>query len=136
MGETTILCALIYDEYYKVFLMTSDKWKGYGLPGGKPQENETEEETLHREVKEETGIDITDLMKAKEIIQPPTDDIDGETTFIVKPYFARALSTEIDPNSEVGEGSGWFTLREARELPLLGPIRKTLESYIRIFGKR
>jgi len=76
------------------------------------------------------------LMKAKEITLPPTDEIDGKTTFIVKPYFARAMSTEIDPNYEIAEGSGWFTLSEARELQLLGPIRKTLDSYIRMFGKR
>jgi ADP-ribose pyrophosphatase YjhB (NUDIX family) len=34
-------------------------YKGmYDLPGGSPYENETNEETLTREIKEETGIDI------------------------------------------------------------------------------
>jgi 8-oxo-dGTP diphosphatase len=34
-------------------------YKGmYDLPGGSPNENETNEETLTREIKEETGIDI------------------------------------------------------------------------------
>jgi len=129
MPEVTIICALIYDDSNKVFLMTSPKWKGYGLPGGKPNPDEAEITTLRREVNEEIGIEITNLVKAKEIILPPTDKIDSETTFIVKPYFAKALSTEIKrTNEEVGE-HGWFTVEEALKLPLLGPIRKTVESY-------
>lgn len=131
MKEVVIIGALIRNYENKLFLMTSSKWKGYGLPGGKPKLNETEEETLRREVREEIGIEITDLVKAAEIILPPTDKIDGATTFIVKPYYARAVSIEIKPNKEVGE-YGWYNLEDALKLELLGPIRKTVEAYGRI----
>jgi|SRR3989344_25534 len=133
MKEIVIVGALIRNYENKLFLMTSSKWKGYGLPGGKPQLDESEEETLRREVKEEIGIELTDLVKAEEIILPPTDRIDGATTFIVKPYYALALSMEIKPNKEVGEYR-WYTIEEALRLPLLGPIRKTVEAYSRIFS--
>src|SRR3989344_3959970 len=110
MKEIVIVGALIRNYENKLFLMTSSKWKGYGLPGGKPQ-----------------------LVKSEEIILPPTDRIDGATTFIVKPYYALALSMEIKPNKEVGEYR-WYTIEEALRLPLLGPIRKTVEAYSRIFS--
>ena len=128
MNKVVIVGALIHDDYNRVFLMTSPKWKGYGLPGGKPNKGETEEETLRREVREEIGIELTDLVKAEEIVLPPTDKIDGSTTFVVKPYFAKALTTEIKTNNEVSN-YGWYNIKEALKLPLLGPIRKTVEAY-------
>src|SRR3989344_6158882 len=127
MKEIVIVGALIRNYENKLFLMTSSKWKGYGLPGGKPQLDESEEETLRREVKEEIGIELTDLVKAEEIVLPPTDKIDGSTTFVVKPYFAKALTTEIKTNNEVSN-YGWYNIKEALKLPLLGPIRKTVEA--------
>ncbi|HLC52243.1 MAG TPA: NUDIX domain-containing protein [Candidatus Nanoarchaeia archaeon] len=128
MGDVVIIGALIHDDFNRLFLMTSPKWKGYGLPGGKPNPNEYEEDTVRREVREEIGIELTDLVKAEEIILPPTDQIDRTTTFIVKPYFAKALTTRITRNNEVGKW-GWYTVKEALQLPLLDPIRKTVEAY-------
>lgn len=126
--EETVIVALICNDSNKLFFMTSHKWKGYGLPGGKPKMWETEEEALRREVKEEIGIELTDLIKAQEIVLPPTSRIDSKTTFVVKPYYTRALTTTISPNGEVGE-YGWYSIEEALQLPLLGPIRKTVEAY-------
>ena len=132
MGNIVIVGALIHDDSNRIFLMTSTKWKGYGLPGGKPNPDESEEETVRREVREELGIELTDLVKAKEITLPPTDKIDGSTTFIVKPYFARALTTNIRINNEVSR-YGWYSFEEALKLPLLEPIRKTVEAYGQLF---
>ncbi|MBU1111382.1 MAG: NUDIX domain-containing protein [archaeon] len=133
MGEVIIVGALIYDNSNRLFLMTSPKWDGYGLPGGKPKQNESEEDTVRREVREEIGIELTDLVKAEEIVLPPTDKIDGATTFIVKPYFAKALTIEIRTNNEVAK-YGWYTVEEALQLSLLSPIRKTVEAYSRLLS--
>jgi len=113
MQEQITICALIYDESNRILLVNSNKWKGYGLPGGKPKEGESEEITLHREIKEEVGIEITDLLKFEEIRLKPTKEIDNLTTFIVKPYIARALITEIMPNKEI-TGWKWFDPRALR----------------------
>lgn len=128
MKEVVIICGLIYDNSNKIFLITSYKWKGYGLPGGKQNPGESEESTLKREIKEELGIEITDLVKSEEIISPPTKNIDNITTFIVKPYFAKAVTTNINPNEEV-ENYGWYSIDKALKLELLEPIRKTIELY-------
>ena len=123
--------ALIHDAANRVLLITSDKWKGYGLPGGKPEyASEPEVETVKREVLGETGLEISDIVKAEEIVLPPTSQIDGSTTFIVKTYFARADNTTVILNEEV-KSWGLFSLDDALLLPLLPPIRKTVEAYIR-----
>jgi len=131
MGEVVIVGAFIHDDANRVFLMKSPKWEGYGIPGGKPKTDESEEIALRREVREELGIEISDLVKAEEIRLSPTKKIDGKTAFTVKPYFAYALTTDITPNAEVGE-HGWYTLDEALKLDLLEPIRKTVKTYSRI----
>ena len=53
--------AVIYNNENKIFLMTSPKWKGYIIPGGGIEGNESEEEALHREIKEELGIEISKI---------------------------------------------------------------------------
>jgi 8-oxo-dGTP pyrophosphatase MutT (NUDIX family) len=133
MTEIVTIVGLLHYEN-EVFLMTCpQKWKGYGLPGGKPEPGEDEETTLRREIRQELGIEIADLVKAEEIVLPPSGQIGEQSTFRVKPYFARALSKEIIPSSEVGE-YGWYAPREGLKLKLLGPIRKTLEDYCFKYG--
>ena len=43
--------------------MTSPKWKGYIIPGGEVQEGESEDQAFHREIMEESGIKISDLVR-------------------------------------------------------------------------
>lgn len=121
--------ALIYDDHNRILLIKSpSKWKGYGVPGGKPVPGESEIETIKREVKEETGIEIFNLVKAKEIkIAPSTDYVDSSISFYFKAYFARALKTNIIPNAEIEEYA-WFSIEEALKLHLLGPIRQLIKT--------
>lgn len=68
MPIKTCVGAVLYDDQGKIFLMTSPKWKGYLVPGGRMEEGETEEEALRREIREELGIGITDLYRVGESI--------------------------------------------------------------------
>ena len=57
-----IVGAFIFNDKGELFLMKGTKWHGkYIVPGGKVEMNETIEESLKREVKEETNLDITDI---------------------------------------------------------------------------
>ncbi len=57
-----IVGAFIFNDKGELFLMKGAKWHGkYIVPGGKVEMNETIEESLKREVKEETNLDIEDI---------------------------------------------------------------------------
>lgn len=123
--------AVLYDDLGKIFLMTSPKWKGYLVPGGRIEAGETEEQALRREIREELGIEITDLVRVGENIKPASIDfVDPTVEFHFKSYFARAESADIKPNSEIKE-YGWFTIEEALQLPLLDSTRQLVEEFQR-----
>jgi len=65
-------------------------FKGYwALPGGRMEPGETVEQTVVREVKEETGLDVAIVDKIGEYVEKGVkDDVDYEyypTCFVVKP---------------------------------------------------
>ena len=121
--------AVIYSSEGKIFLMTSPKWKGYIVPGGKIQDQETEEQALIREIKEEIGIEITNIKKVGEKIKPPSKDFkDEKLTIHFIDFFAKASSIEIKPNHDVLE-YGWFEIDDALLLPLLDTTRNFVEQF-------
>lgn len=123
--------AIIYDLEGKIFLITSPKWKGWLVPGGRIEDGETEEEALHREIKEEMNISITDLYRVCESYKKPSADFKDPTlTFHFISYFAKALSTEIKPNKEISK-YGWFSVEEALNLDLLDSTRNLLREFIK-----
>jgi len=122
--------AVLYDDRNRIFLMTSPKWKGFIVPGGKIEEGETEEEALRREMKEELGIEISDLKRVGEKYKSASSDFkDSTLEFHFIDYFARALQTEITPNEEVSE-YGWYDADEALKLPLLNSTRELVNRFI------
>jgi nucleoside triphosphatase len=58
----TIVGAFIFNARDELLLIRSSKWNNkYVCPGGGVELGETREEALHREVKEETGLAISDV---------------------------------------------------------------------------
>lgn len=126
---------ILYNDENKIFLMESPKWNSWVVPGGKVEEGESEEDALRREMREELGIEITDIVKVGEKVKEPSNDFkDSEMTFIFKDFFCRACSTEITPNEEISN-FGWFTVEEALELNLLDTTRKFVLQFKREFLK-
>ncbi|MBU2104415.1 MAG: NUDIX domain-containing protein [Nanoarchaeota archaeon] len=126
--------AVIYNDKGKIFLMSSQKWKGWVVPGGEVKENEKDEEALRREIKEELGIELESIVKVGEKIKPPSRDFkDEETKFVFIDFFAKSLNDEITPNEEILD-CGWFTIDEALELSLIDTTRRFIEQF-RDFNK-
>ncbi|MGY5864500.1 MAG: NUDIX domain-containing protein [Candidatus Thorarchaeota archaeon] len=94
-----------------VLLVRRDKDPGKGLwsiPGGGVEIGETQEESVIREVEEETGIlcEVLDFVSTADLITP---DESGEIEFhyLLNHYLARALTETIKPETPEAE-VGWF----------------------------
>jgi len=133
MKDKICVGPIIYRDDGKIFLMTSLKWKDkWIVPGGEKLTNETDEQALKREIKEELGIELTDIKKIGEKIKQPSNDFqDNSVRFIFIDLIAKALSTDIKPNKEIKE-YGWFTVKEALELNLLDSTRDFIEKYLKL----
>ncbi len=127
MAVKECVAPVIYDESGKIFLMSSDKWDGWVIPGGGIEPGETELEALKRETSEEMGIEIAGIAKHSIVRIPSDPHFTRETTdFVFHHYIARAVSTDVKPNDEI-RSWGWFTFDDALKLRLVPDVRKLLE---------
>jgi len=122
---------LIFNKQGKVFLMSSYKWRGkYVIPGGHVELGEKLKDTLRREVKEETGLDISDI----EFINMQEFIFDNafwkKKHFIFLDYACRAKSGKIKLNSE-GQEYVWVSLKDALNLDIEPYTRKVIRDYIK-----
>ena len=116
----------------KIFLMRSPKWSSWLIPGGKIEEGESYEDAVHREIREEMGIEVYDLVFLGENKKEPSLDFkkDPGLTFHFIDFVAKTNQTEITPNNEISE-YGWFTVESAFKLPLMDSTRNLLKDYVK-----
>ena len=122
--------ALIFNPKGEVFLMKTHKWKGkYVIPGGHIELGETIEESLIREVKEETNLDVFDIQFIcfQEFIYD--DSFWKKKHFIFFEYSCKTKSTDVKLNSEA-QSFVWVTLKEALNMPTEPFTRALIEKYI------
>ena len=98
-----------------------DQAKGYWCPvSGKVEENETQEQTIRREVMEEVGLEVIAIEKICDI---PSHDNKYQLNF----WTTKIISGEARIISNEATDIKWVTLEEMREL------RPVFEEHIRIF---
>ena len=121
--------ALIFNRHNRVPLVLSERWGGrYAVPGGHIELGERIEETVLREVKEETGLDVFDL---KFIMMQECIHDEGfyrKMHFIFFDYSCRTDAHEGDVilNHEA-EAYSWVTLDEALDMSLDPYTRRLIE---------
>lgn len=99
------------------------------LPGGGLEFGEKVEECLHRELREELGIEVTNVKYIPVIYEDIRDGWHGVFfNFLCKP---QDPSAEIVLDDEATE-YGWFTLEEAKQLQCLPGTTMVLEEAERI----
>jgi 8-oxo-dGTP diphosphatase len=89
-GKTSTAIIPFPDEKILLIKRNTLPFKGYwALPGGRMDPGENIEQTVIREVKEETGLDVSILKRVGEYVEKgEKDDVEYEyypTCFVVKP---------------------------------------------------
>lgn len=105
-------CGIIVFNQDKVLLVHHNKGH-WGIPKGHVEENETEEETAIREVKEETNVDAKIIGDFRKVItySPKENTMKDVVCFVGTP-----LSFDLKPQLEEASEVGFFEINEALEL--------------------
>ncbi len=119
--------ALVFDVEERVLLVRTHKWSNrWGIPGGKIKWGEPAELALRREIKEETGLEISDIRL--ELVQDciHSREFYRDAHFVLLNYTCRcAKDSEVVLNDEAREFR-WMLPEEALALDLNQPTRKFL----------
>jgi len=116
-------CGAIVINEGKVLLVKQNLGH-YGFPKGHMEENETEDETAVREVKEETNIDIViDLTKKIVTSYTMPNGVFKEVVLFIATNENSALKSQ---ESEI-EGCLWLDFNEARNLLKYDNLKKILD---------
>jgi phosphoglycolate phosphatase-like HAD superfamily hydrolase/ADP-ribose pyrophosphatase YjhB (NUDIX family) len=121
--------ALIFNDAGEVLMVRTHKWSNlWGIPGGKIKWGEPSEAALHREVKEETNLDVTDIefVIAQDCIH--SKEFHRDAHFVLLNYTARAPGEQtVILNNEAREFH-WITFDQALTMSINTPTRKLLDA--------
>ena len=124
--------AFIINPDGELLLIKSHKWPGrYVIPGGHVELGERVEQTVVREAKEETGLDVRDLrfLCWQQFVYDSS--FWKQRHFIFFDYACRTDSTEVSLNDEA-EGYLWIKPEKALELTLDSYTRVSVLAYLKI----
>ena len=121
--------ALIFNDAGEVLMIRTHKWSNlWGIPGGKIKWGEPSVEALRREIREETGLNATDIkfVLVQDCIH--SKEFYRDAHFVLLNYTCRCAGRpEVKLNDEAREFR-WVTTAEALKMPLNTPTQILLEA--------
>ena len=118
--ELTMLCLIRSGDRILLQNRVKKDWAGYTLPGGHVEQGESFVDACVREMKEETGLDISNVRLCG-LKQFP----DGNSRYIVFLFTADSFSGELC-SSEEGKME-WVPMEKLREYNTVSDFRELLE---------
>lgn len=120
----------------EILLVTTHKWKGLSIPGGKIEYRESILHALHREILEETALTFADSIEGP--IFEGIEDGEFSAKHFITFNFICFLPSDCDKNSiqlnEELTGYQWVDPKEALHLDLTAPTRDLILWYNKRFG--
>ena len=122
--------ALIFNSKNEVLMIRTHKWSGlWGIPGGKIKRGESSLAALRREIKEETGLNITDIefVLVQDCIS--SKEFYRDAHFVLLNYTCKcvAKNPRVVLNEEAREFQ-WLKLAAAKKLKLNKPTKILLDA--------
>lgn len=121
----------IFNTEGKLLMLQSHKWPGkYVVPGGHVELGERLEDTVRREAKEETGLEVRDLrfLCWQEFVYDPA--FWKPRHFLFFDYACRVDSTDVTLNDEA-ESYLWVEPQKALDLPIDDYSRRSIREYLK-----
>ncbi|MDZ7703107.1 MAG: NUDIX hydrolase [Trueperaceae bacterium] len=132
--EFVVAAAILLDRHGRVLLVGND-WQGYGhvrytLPGGVVERGESTIDALSREVREETGLIVTDVVHLAYAVH--VEDVrrnDRAISFAFLAHYDGLLNPR-DPDGFIVEAR-FFPVEEVETMIPIPPLREPLAAYLR-----
>lgn len=123
--------ALIFNPENKILLVKTHKFRGdYAIPGGHVELGETVEQSVKREVKEETNLDVygIEFLGVQDFI---FDKIFWKKKhFVFLDFACKTNSSNVTLNDE-GQEYVWISISEAMKLPVEPYSKNTIKVYLK-----
>ena len=121
--------ALIFNDAGEVLMIRTHKWSNlWGIPGGKIKWGEPSVGALRREIKEETGLDVTDIefVLVQDCIH--SKEFYRDAHFVLLNYTCRCAGKPVVKLNDEAREFRWVTTDAALKMPLNTPTRILLEA--------
>jgi ADP-ribose pyrophosphatase YjhB (NUDIX family) len=118
---------LIFNSVGQVLMVRTHKWSNlWGIPGGKVKWGEPSVAALRRELKEETGLAVTDIefVLVQDCIH--SKEFYRDAHFVLLNYTCRCVGEPAVKLNDEAREFQWLTIAQALELPLNQPTRTLL----------